>query len=284
VELQDDLSVLKLEGISPFTISYDPEEVLAEFADRHGITYPLLSNVGSKVIRDFGILNTAVPEDHPKFGVPLPGTYMVGEDGKVFDRSFHAYHIQRNSIASMMQESFHVTKDVARGTFQIMETHVPRAFAWISADTVRRGQMHTLNVQLDIRLGYQIHGRPPPDGYIATLLKVDPVDDVVVSEAVYPVPAPIHLAAIDETLNVYAGSIVLKATVLSRHRKSFTLGVTLAYQTCDDRECLLPDELTFTLPLEYRDSPKRSNKESYSLDAGVQFCTILERNSFMFLC
>jgi peroxiredoxin len=42
-------------------ISYDPVEVLAAFASQHTITYPLLSDVGSVVIKRFGILNP-VPE------------------------------------------------------------------------------------------------------------------------------------------------------------------------------------------------------------------------------
>jgi peroxiredoxin len=42
-------------------ISYDSQEVLARFAKAYKITYPLLSDKGSVVIRKFGILNTNVP-------------------------------------------------------------------------------------------------------------------------------------------------------------------------------------------------------------------------------
>ena len=52
-----------------FAVSYDSEAILADFAERFGISYPLLSDQASDVIREFGILNTHIPEDHKWFGV-----------------------------------------------------------------------------------------------------------------------------------------------------------------------------------------------------------------------
>jgi len=254
VELQDNLATLQREGIQPFAINYDPVEVLASFAEKHGITYPLLSDVDSKVIRDFGILNTLVPEDHRWFGVPLPGTYMVDEHSKVFDRSFYADHGIRDSVATMLHESFSIT-DAARGTVKVVETPSLKASAWLSADTVRRGQIHTLTVQLDIKPGYHIYGRPIADDYIATSLSFEPLDDVTIGHIDYPAPSHIHLPVLNESLNVYNGSIVIKVSVRSRRRESFSLAANLDYQACDDRECLLPDHLPSSLPLEYRDNP-----------------------------
>ena len=49
---------LENSGISVAAISYDSEEVLADFANRRGITFPLLSDDDSSVIRAFGIYNT----------------------------------------------------------------------------------------------------------------------------------------------------------------------------------------------------------------------------------
>ena len=43
-------------------ISYDSEEVLAEFSQPRGITFPLLSDDDSKVITECGILNTVAEE------------------------------------------------------------------------------------------------------------------------------------------------------------------------------------------------------------------------------
>ena len=43
-------------------ISYDSQEILADFSERNGITYPLLSDAGSATIRRYGILNTVADE------------------------------------------------------------------------------------------------------------------------------------------------------------------------------------------------------------------------------
>ncbi len=143
MELQDRLAALKADRIQPYAISYDSVETLKDFADRHGITYPLLSDTESSVIEAFGILNTLVPPDHRWFGVPFPGTYMVDEDGVVFDRSFYADHGVRDSVARMLARSFAIQD--SRGTVKVVETTAVKASAWLSADTVRRGQVHTIS-------------------------------------------------------------------------------------------------------------------------------------------
>ncbi len=43
-------------------ISYDPPAVLRDFAQRSGITYPLLSDEDSVTITEYGILNTVAEE------------------------------------------------------------------------------------------------------------------------------------------------------------------------------------------------------------------------------
>ena len=43
-----------------FAISYDTVEALGRFADHYGVEYPMLSDSESRVIKEFGILNTLV--------------------------------------------------------------------------------------------------------------------------------------------------------------------------------------------------------------------------------
>ena len=62
MELQGRLEELRDQGLGVVAISYDSEEVLADFSQRRGITFPLLSDDDSKVITDFGILNTVAYE------------------------------------------------------------------------------------------------------------------------------------------------------------------------------------------------------------------------------
>jgi peroxiredoxin len=48
----------------------------------------MLSDRGSVVISKYGILNTNIPEGHLFHGVPFPGDYLIGADGKVRDKQF----------------------------------------------------------------------------------------------------------------------------------------------------------------------------------------------------
>ena len=49
-----------------FAVSYDPVGVLARFAEQHDISYTLLSDEGSRVITDLGLLNQHVAEQQHK--------------------------------------------------------------------------------------------------------------------------------------------------------------------------------------------------------------------------
>ena len=43
--------------------------MLAAFSTKHGITYSLLSDVGSTAIRELGLLNEQVQEHHAHYGI-----------------------------------------------------------------------------------------------------------------------------------------------------------------------------------------------------------------------
>ena len=73
-------------GLGVAAVSYDSNATLKRFADAHQITYPLLSDPGSGVIRKFGILNTNIPEGNMFYGIPFPGDYLLAADGTVKDK------------------------------------------------------------------------------------------------------------------------------------------------------------------------------------------------------
>jgi peroxiredoxin len=81
VQLQADLKKIEAEGIQLVAISYDPVKVLSGFADKRRITFPLLSDPGSKTIAAYGILNKEAAGIAK--GVPYPGTFLVDKAGVV---------------------------------------------------------------------------------------------------------------------------------------------------------------------------------------------------------
>jgi predicted dithiol-disulfide oxidoreductase (DUF899 family) len=73
VELQSNLEKIRAEGLGVAAISYDSVAVLKSFAERRGITFPLLSDPESKIIRDFGIFNEQSQKGTIQYGIPYPG-------------------------------------------------------------------------------------------------------------------------------------------------------------------------------------------------------------------
>ena len=71
MELQGRLDQLKRQGLGLVAVSYDPVPILADFTARRGITFPLLSDQGSAVIKQYGILNTTVAAPGTHFSVVL---------------------------------------------------------------------------------------------------------------------------------------------------------------------------------------------------------------------
>lgn len=69
-------------------VSYDTPDVLMDFAKVRGITYTLLSDKDSRMIKMLGILN----EDHEQgsrfYGIPNPTTLVVDSEG-VISHIFH---------------------------------------------------------------------------------------------------------------------------------------------------------------------------------------------------
>jgi peroxiredoxin len=56
-------------------VSYDSIEVLAEFAEKRKIAFPLLSDLGSKTMTAYGLLNKEAKGEAE--GIPYPGSSVI---------------------------------------------------------------------------------------------------------------------------------------------------------------------------------------------------------------
>jgi peroxiredoxin len=107
VELQRGLAEFEAAGVWVAAISYDPPGALAQFCDEHGITYPFLSDEGSRLIRQLGILNTLIePDEAVYYGVPYPGSYLLDEGGVVVAKFFHREYQVREAPSFVLAEGF----------------------------------------------------------------------------------------------------------------------------------------------------------------------------------
>ena len=247
VELQEKLSYFDQNDIQPYAISYDPVETLKTFAEKHNIIYPILSDVNGDVIRAFDIFNHLVPEGHRWYGVPFPGTYMVDVNGLVIDKSFYADYGVRDSVARMLQKTFQID---SRGLpVQTIENDDLKARAYLSSNTIRRGQVQTFTLNIAIKNNRHIYAPQVTGGYIPTSLTFDPVEDVTFGTLTYP--DPIQKELLGETVSLYEKHLRLTTTIENKRREDFTLRAHLDYQACDDKECYMPQRLTIELPITY---------------------------------
>ena len=94
------MASLEKAGVQVLGVSYDSTQVLSQFAKRRKITFPLLSDVDSKVIDAYGLRNKS-----RKDGIPHPGTVIVGMDGKVLAKLFHEGYRKRHLAEEIIDAS-----------------------------------------------------------------------------------------------------------------------------------------------------------------------------------
>lgn len=223
----------------------------------------MLSDVGSKVIRAFGILNTNVPEDHKMmYGMPWPGDFLIAPDGAVLDKVFLENYEHRPSVTQFTLRRGGI--GAARNSVEI-KTDVLTATIGLSTDRCFPGQ--ELGVALDVNLqpGWHVYGTPLPGSYTALQLQFEGplVDDQSVE---MPTARPLLLKALGETLPVYEGKISAVGTLgikwsppapikfmeaLGKRIEpgQYQIEGVLRFQACSDTVCEPPQTLRFQLPI-----------------------------------
>ena len=237
--------------------------MLRAFSDANRIEYPMLSDVGSKVIRAFGIFNTNIPENHPRmYGIPFPGDYLIAPDGIVRDKLFLPDYQHRPSASELVVRNFGDST-----TANSVQVKVGVLDAEVSFSTWHCFSAQEIAVTLNLRIkdGWHVYGKPLPANYQALEVVFD--SPIVGEQSLELPPArPMMLKALGETLPVYEGEIratgklgikwspTKDATFLHALAKPIEPGKyqirgTLKFQACSDSICEAPNEVSFDLPL-----------------------------------
>lgn len=74
---------LEAAGWSLVLLSYDSPETLTGFAEQNELTYTMVSDADSEVIRAYGLLNEEMREGSKYWGIPHPAVVFVRTDGTV---------------------------------------------------------------------------------------------------------------------------------------------------------------------------------------------------------
>ena len=287
MELQDRLQQLSDQGIGVAAISYDSEEVLADFSQRRGITFPLLSDDDSEVITEFGILNTVAYEgrgpnrddpdviaDVAKYvslfgaspaiaGTPYPGTFMVDRYGRVTSRFFEEFYRERNTTANVLLK-------IGAGLSPIEairgETAHLKFTAYPSNPSVTVGTRFSIAVEIEPNPGIHVYAPGAEEmGYRVISLNLAPGPHVRFEPVEFPESEIYYFEPLDERVPVYQRPFMLlqeavvssteEAEAALRELDALTLSGTLDYQACDDQICFQPVSLplSFTLDLDLLD-------------------------------
>ena len=82
-------------------LSYDSTNILNRFAAKSSITYPLLSDPGSKTIDAYGVRNQEAPARWN--GIPHPGTFIVRTNGVIHSKLFLEGYKERHTTEALVQ-------------------------------------------------------------------------------------------------------------------------------------------------------------------------------------
>jgi peroxiredoxin len=263
-------------------VSYDPPQILADFSKRNGITFPLLSDVGSATIRQYGILNTVVEEalgpngkdpavlaDLQRYatvnqanerlrGIPFPGTFMIDRQGRVTSRFFEEYYWERNTVSNMMLR-LGATGTPVQAT-QASTEHLDLK-AYPSDASVALGTRFSLAVDITPKRGMHVYA-PGATGYKVIALNLTPQPHVRTASLRYPASEIYHFKPLDERVPVYQKpftllmEVVPEATAEARKalggKNELVITGALEYQACDDKICYNPVSLplSWTVALE----------------------------------
>jgi peroxiredoxin len=281
VELESQADELRERGYGIAVISYDPREATARFSEANGISFPLLSDVGSETIRRFGLLNP-VPEwafsekaDDPAvqadidtfvsvfnptenmIGMAFPGTFMLDTTGRVTSRYFENSYIERNTVSSIVVRLGEAEVPVRAAQLSMPQLELT---TYASEPTIAPGNRFAVVLEVEPHDGMHVYA-PGAGNYRIVGLRVEPDPNLIVLPMSYPVSTNYYFEPLDETVPVYQEPFSLvqelildgspQAQQALRGQESITVKGTFDYQACSDEICYPPEslDLSWTIPL-----------------------------------
>jgi len=248
VELEQSRAGFEKQGIKVAVISYDSVEVLRRFAETYHLGYPCLSDKGSVVIREFGILNTNIPADHRFYGIPFPGDYLISHEGIVRAKYFLPDYQTRVASSEILLGEFDAVGGAKSVSITSGEVRVV-----ITPSAARAVAGNELGVAADfaINRGWHIYGQPLPSNYTPVSIAFD--GELVAKQSLeFPEPKRVSFPELGETLPVYTGSVRAKGKILLRSGLKpgdYQLKGKLGFQECSDAICKVPESVPFEIPL-----------------------------------
>ena len=240
---------------------------MADFSAAYGITFPLLSDPNSEIITSFGILNTLIPpDDHPWYGVPFPGTYLIDANGvithKFFEQTLSIRIGAEQILAAAQGEELPGAESTGADVNGPAEVAAVTVDVEIDRRALPEGMRRDLVARFRVPAGQHLYGEPVPEGMVAAAIVLDDTPGLLPSETEHPPTRPLVLRGTGETLHVYEGDVTLRRPIAHNgsagmgpdDERILTIGGEVRWQSCDDMQCGLPQRQRFelTIPISHR--------------------------------
>lgn len=268
-QLERDLPALKRAGLGVAAISYDSRAVLHEFAARRGITFPLLSDHDSKVIRAFGVADRKYHEGSEVFvdsasvpvnGIAYSAVFVLSPSKKVlwrFAAETEQLRLTGNAIveraAGLVTAPSRVSVD--GGKIPIETT--------ASDTSAGLGTRLILGVELKIPSGLHVYGPNVAGEYRGLAWQMETSQCATLGEPTYPAPAQRLFPFESAKLPIYEGAVrisrelIVPPSIQPNNRAVFeafcanclkgesklTVTGTLKFQACDAAQCFPPQSV-----------------------------------------
>jgi peroxiredoxin len=248
LSLQRATARFKKKGIGLVGVSYDSQEILKFFTERHSITYPLIADPRSEIIERFGVLNPTATGFTK--GMSYPGFVYVSADGRVqetfFEEDYHTRFTGNNVLTKIFPELGGVApKDVPAPHLQLKLSQ--------SDDVVAPGNRVTLVAELALPPDLHVYA-PGVQGYKPVALELNSNPHATFQTPSYPASKVLLLPAIGEEVPVFEGKFRIAEDVVVSFDKDFSQAVAagppsgtplnvdgnLRYQACDSKICYPP--------------------------------------------
>ena len=257
MELESQRAPLRERGLEVAAISYDSPAVLKDFAARRGITFALLSDPDSAIIRRFRLLSPEYPPGDRAHGVPYPGTFVVDAGGLIREKHFARAYTERRTAASVLA----LEGEALGPTSERKAPHFTLRTSTSNAEAVP-GQRITLT--LDFEMQPRHHAYAPGDhAYRALGLTLEATPYARQDAPRFPPARPFEFRPLKETVPVFEGrfrmtqDVILAvrddiAPLLASPDPRLVLKGVVAYQVCSDTVCHPPGALPVTWSLRVR--------------------------------
>ena len=246
MELAHNAEKIRAAGLGLAAISYDSPAVLKNFADRQKIGFPLLSDAGSKTIREYGILNEEAPKDSFAYGVPYPGIYILDARGVVTAKYFEADYKERDSTGLILLKQFGIEPETPHAVQRAKHLTITTS----ATAPVLRPSLK-LELTAEIAMDPRVHVYAPGvEGYAPITWTMTLSAAWKSSDVHFPPAKTLRLEAINETVPVFDDKFRLTRELIIADDKTvrplldaagnLVMEGVIKYQACDDRQCFLP--------------------------------------------